>query len=47
MSFFDRPNKFIIQTAVEMGIDNAKNSRNLNQEEIKDEYEKAKKALQK
>lgn len=47
MFFSDHPNKFIIQTAVEMGIDNAKTSRNINQEEIKAEYEKAKKALEK
>ena len=47
MFFSDHPNKFIIQTAVDMGIDNAKNSRNLNQEDIKAEYEKVKKTLQK
>lgn len=47
MFFSDHPNKSLIQTAVEMGIDNTKTSRNLNQEEIKAEYEKVKKALQK
>ncbi len=47
MFFSERPNKFIIETAVVMGIDNAKTSRNLNQEAIKAEYEKAKKALAK